>query len=90
MTKRTLRYHHKCPGEVKKTEDLPVKKRVKKETVVKDDVLTPRANDQGDDEVKKPVVEEYKNELQNTYQYRLQRALEQRQHTIQRLTAQIA
>jgi hypothetical protein len=32
MTKRTLRYHHKCPGEVVKREELPVKKRVIKET----------------------------------------------------------
>ena len=32
MTKRTLRYHHKCPGEVIKREEIPVKKRVKKET----------------------------------------------------------
>jgi hypothetical protein len=30
MTKRTLRYHHKCPGEVVKRESVPVQKRVKK------------------------------------------------------------
>ena len=30
MTKRTLRYHHKCPGEVVNREEVPVKKRVKK------------------------------------------------------------
>ena len=30
MTKRTLRYHHKCPGEVIKREEIPVKKELRK------------------------------------------------------------
>ena len=37
MPKRTLRYHHKCPGKVKKTEEIPVKQRVKKEAKKEDE-----------------------------------------------------
>ena len=75
MTKRTLRYHHKCPGEVIKREEIPVKKRVKKET--KQD--TPK------EEIKAPE----KPTLTNTYHERLQRALEKRHENIQKLASQI-
>ena len=61
MTKRTLRYHHKCPGEVIKREEIPVKKRVKKET-------SPKPKE----ETKAPE----KPTLTNTYQERLQKPLE--------------
>jgi hypothetical protein len=76
MTKRTLRYHHKCPGEVIKREEIPVKKRVKKET--KQD--TPK------EEIKAPE----KPTLTNTYHERLQKALEKRHENIQKLASQIA
>jgi len=88
MTKRTLRYHHKCPGEVIKREEIPVKKRVKKET--KQD--TPK------EETKAPKVSEAKGAsplpekptLTNTYHERLQKALEKRHENIQKLASQIA
>ena len=74
MTKRTLRYHHKCPGEVVNREEIPVKKRVKKEEPIepKEEINIPE----------KPV-------LMNTYQERLQKALERRSQTIQKLASQI-
>ena len=78
MTKRTLRYHHPCPGEVVKREEIPVKKRVKKETK-KEEPIEPK------EEInipEKPV-------LMNTYQERLQKALERRSQTIQQLASQI-
>ena len=74
MTKRTLRYHHKCPGEVIKREEIPVKKRVKKET-------SPKPKE----ETKAPE----KPTLTNTYQERLQKALEKRSETMQKLASQI-
>ena len=74
MTKRTLRYHHKCPGEVIKREEIPVKKRVKKET-------SPKPKE----ETKAPE----KPALTNTYQERLQKALEKRSETMQKLASQI-
>ena len=76
MTKRTLRYHHKCPGEVIKREEIPVKKRVKKETkqdTTKEEIKAPE----------KPI-------LTNTYHERLQKALEKRHENIQKLASQIA
>ena len=73
MTKRTLRYHHKCPGEVIKREEIPVKKRVKKET-------SPKPK-----ETKAPE----KPALTNTYQERLQKSLEKRSETMQKLASQI-
>jgi hypothetical protein len=75
MTKRTLRYHHKCPGEVIKREELPVKKRVKKET-----------KQEPKEETKVPE----KPTLTNTYHERLQKALEKRHENIQKLASQIA
>ncbi len=80
VTKRTLRYHHKCPGEVIKTEEQPVKRRVKKETKKEEEqtVVTPK-------ETSSPE----KPRLTNTYQERLQQALEKRAHTIQKLASQI-
>ena len=77
MTKRTLRYHHKCPGEVVKREELPVKKRVKKETKKEDEKQETTTSIP-----EKPV-------LMNTYQERLQKALERRSQTIQKLASQI-
>ena len=77
MTKRTLRYHHKCPGEVVKREELPVKKRVKKETKKEDEKQETTTSIP-----EKPV-------LMNTYQERLQKALERRSQTIQNLASQI-
>ena len=74
MTKRTFRYHHKCPGEVIKREEIPVKKRVKKET-------SPKPKE----ETKAPE----KPTLTNTYQERLQKALEKRSETMQKLASQI-
>ena len=63
MTKRTLRYHHKCPGEVIKREEIPVKKRVKKETKQE---TSPKPTE----ETKAPE----KPSLIKTYQERLQKA----------------
>ena len=87
MTKRTLRYHHKCPGEVVKREERPVKKRVKKETKKEDEtsdanVSTVNHRIQQQSIPEKPV-------LMNTYQERLQQALERRSQTIQKLASQI-
>jgi hypothetical protein len=75
MTKRTLRYHNKCPGEVRKREEIPVKKRVKKET----------KQDTTKEEIKAPE----KPTLTNTYHERLQKALEKRHENIQKLASQI-
>ena len=77
MTKRTLRYHHKCPGEVVKREELPVKKRVKKETKKEEEAIEPK-----EETSIKPT-------LLDTYQVRLQKALERRSQTIQKLASQI-
>ena len=74
ITANTLRYHHKCPGEVIKREEIPVKKRVKKET-------SPKPKE----ETKAPE----KPTLTNTYQERLQKALEKRSETMQKLASQI-
>ena len=74
MTKRTLRYHHKCPGTVIKREELPVKKRVKKETK---------------QEVKEETKEPEKPKLTSTYQERLQKTLEKRAENMQKLASQI-
>ena len=87
MTKRTLRYHHKCPGEVKKTEELPVKKRVKKEAKKEEEKTDENnstanhRNDQQSTPIKEP--------LPDTYHARLQKALEKRNQAIQRLASQI-
>ena len=78
MTKRTLRYHHKCPGEVVKREEIPVKKRVKKETKKEEPI-----------ELKEEINIPEKPVLMNTYQERLQIALERRSQTIQKLASQI-
>ena len=74
MTKRTLRYHHKCPGEVVKREEVPVKKRVRKETVKQD---------------KDVEIKPEKQKLIPEYHERLQKALEQRNQTIIKLASQI-
>ena len=87
MTKRTLRYHHKCPGEVVKREEIPVKKRVKKETKKEDEkqeATTSMVNHRTEQQSipEKPV-------LMNTYQERLQKAWEKRSETMQKLASQI-
>ena len=87
MTKRTLRYHHKCPGEVVKREELPVKKRVKKETKKEDEKQ--EATTSMDEHRGGPQSIPEKPVLMNTYQERLQKALERRSQTIQKLASQI-
>jgi ribosome-binding protein aMBF1 (putative translation factor) len=87
MTKRTLRYHHKCPGEVVKREELPVKKRVKKETKKEDEKQ--EATTSADERPRGPQSIPEKPVLMNTYQERLQKALERRSQTIQKLASQI-
>ena len=87
MTKRTLRYHHKCPGEVVKREELPVKKRVKKETKKEDEKQ--EATTSVDERTRGPQSIPEKPVLMNTYQERLQKALERRSQTIQKLASQI-
>ena len=74
MTKRTLRYHHKCPGEVVKREEVPVKKRVRKETIKQD---------------KDVEIKPEKQKLTPVYHERLQKALEQRNQNIIKLASQI-
>ncbi len=88
MTKRTLRYHHKCPGQVVKREEIPVKKRVKKESKKEEeqtDVNTSMVKHRNDQQ---PNPE--KPRLTNTYQDRLQKALEKRAENMQKLASQIA
>jgi hypothetical protein len=87
MTKRTLRYHHKCPGEVVKREELPVKKRVKKETKKEDEKQETTTS--VDERPRGPQSIPEKPVLMNTYQERLQKALEKRSQTIQKLASQI-
>jgi len=87
MTKRTLRYHHKCPGEVVKREELPVKKRVKKETKKEDEKQETTTS--VDERPRGPQSIPEKPVLMNTYQERLQKALERRSQTIQKLASQI-
>ena len=74
MTKITLRYHHKCPGEVVKREEAPVKKRVRKETIKQD---------------KDVEIKPEKQKLTPVYHERLQKALEQRNQNIIKLASQI-
>ena len=74
MTKRTLRYHHKCPGEVKKTEELPVKKRVKKEVKKEDEKKVLKQD------IEQPIP--IKEPLPDTCQARLQEALAKRIQTV--------
>ena len=87
MTKRTLRYHHKCPGEVVKREEVPVKKRVKKETKKEEETsdanvsTVNRRNEQQSTPEKQKLIPEYHE--------RLQKALEQRNQTIIKLASQI-
>jgi hypothetical protein len=98
MTKRTLRYHHKCPGTVIKREELPVKKRVKKE-VKKEDEKTDEntSTDKRRTDVNTSMVNHrteqqstpIKEPLPDTYHARLQKALEKRAENMQKLASQI-
>ncbi len=88
MTKRTLRYHHKCPGQVVKREEIPVKKRIKKESKKEEEqtdvnISTVKSRNDQQSNPEKP-------RLTNTYQDRLQKALEKRAENMQKLASQIA